>query len=266
MGTTWYFKFFEPCPAEIEIYIRTTIRDFEQDYSRFLETSLLSQLNRNKRLLNPPPELLTLLEIAQEYYDLSEGYFNIATETHQRAQGYDAAYSFREHPELHPKTLDLAMALQFDPHQITLHPEATLDLGGLGKGFLIDRFAWEFQQRFNLRYFVINGGGDIYATSNHGQPLQLHLRAPATQQSLGRVSVKNTALCASSPVLRSWGTRNHLVNPFAPEKTTTKSAFVLAPTATEADIWATVATLVSEAEFERFTKNRPVDYQMIEAQ
>ena len=236
---------------------------FEANYSRFRPDSLLTRLNRAKRLEKPPAELLRMLTIACEYYELSEGYFNIATETHQRAQGYDAAYSFVDDPRLQPVTLGIDDALHFDEQGVLLDSRVTLDLGGLGKGFLIDKLAAEFWRKFNLRYFVINGGGDIYATSNQGRPIELHLVSSHDRQWHGKVSVTNRALCASSPKLRSWGRRTHIINPLTPDVIPTRSSFVLARSAVEADILATVATLVPAEKFAHLVQDRAVDFKII---
>ena len=241
--------------------LTTEIEDFEERYSRFREDSLLSRLNRTKVLADPPADLVTMCTLGLEYYRRTQGLFNIGTETHQRAQGYDVDYTFAPHPELDPVTLDLSEALRVSPRKITLDPRITLDLGGLGKGFLIDKISNLLQSKLKLRYFVINGGGDIYATSDHNAPVKTYLRDPENPaRALQPVSLRNQALCGSSPVLRRWRDKTHLLNPLNPAKPVTRSAFVIASTATEADILATVATLAEESEMQRIIANTNVDY------
>lgn len=251
LGTLWSFKFFEAYDSTvIRNFVEQALADFEAKYSRFKSNSTLSRLNRTKYLANPNPELIELLDIARKYFDLTQGAFNVATEVHQRAQGYDAAYSFKPRPELNPLTLPLANALTFNSREISLHPQASLDFGGLGKGYLIDKLAKALQTKFGLRYFIINGGGDLYVTSNFGQPVKVHLQDPrARNRSLGEISLRNQALGASSPHVRRWGLHTHLLDPANPTRQVTASAFVIAPKAVDADVLATIATLVPEKTF-----------------
>ena len=265
LGTQWSFKFFtEVDTLSLRRSLEECIREFERLYSRFKSSSLLSKLNREQRLLNPPEDLVRMCRLGQEYYALSGGLFNIATETHQRAQGYDAEYSFRERADLVPKTFDLSRSLRVSLDEITLEAGVTLDLGGLGKGYLIDKLSRYLQQERGLPYFVINGGGDIYVTSDHEQSVDLYLRHPLdSTKALRKVALCNQSLCASSPYVRRWGENTHLLDPFQPKRQITQSSFVIASSATEADILATVATLVTPEEFARLTRHLAVEYLII---
>ena len=205
-----------------------------------------------------------MCRLGQDYYELSGGLFNIATETHQRAQGYDAEYSFAPRLDVVPETTDVRQSIGVRENKITIDPNVTLDLGGLGKGYLIDKLAVYLQEKLGLHYFVINGGGDIYVTSNLGQPVETYLRDPRDpKRALQKVFLRNQSLCASSPHLRRWRDKTHLLDPLDLSRRVTQSAFVIARTATEADVLATIATLTTSENFARLTRILKIKFWII---
>ena len=93
---------------------------------------------------------------------------------------------------------------RLNPEEIALRSNFKIDLGGLGKGFLIDKIAKELQV-VGVKYFSINGGGDIYATSDYEEPLTFELEHPQNQKmSIGQIKIKNLGLACSAPNRRQW--------------------------------------------------------------
>jgi len=90
-----------------------------------------------------------------------------------------------------------------------------LDLGGIAKGFAVDK-AIETLRRGGVMSAVVNAGGDLRV---FGAPsFTVHLRHPSCPQILARtIAVQEAALATSSPCFteRRWGGRrvSHLVNP-----------------------------------------------------
>jgi len=100
-------------------------------------------------------------------------------------------------------------------HVRFLRPLA-LDLGGIAKGFAVDR-ALEVLCAGGVTAALVNAGGDLRAFGK--QPYWVHLRHPCLPQSFTRaVELNGSALATSSPCLteRRWRGRrvSHLVNPF----------------------------------------------------
>jgi len=127
--------------------------------------------------------------------------------------------------------------------KITL-TKGQLDLGGIGKGYAIDALAEYLQTTHQFSYFLINGGGDIYATSDNGRSVTVTLVHPTNQtQGIGVAELHNQGFAASSPYVRSWRDRktgkayNHL------HSDSPVASYVLAPTASSADIWATTSAV-----------------------
>ena len=89
-----------------------------------------------------PTELFSLLETAQQYSKLSHGVFDIT----YASVGY--LYDYRAHVRPDEAAIDEALPsidyrqLQLDPVQHTIafgKPGMRIDLGGIGKGYAVDR-------------------------------------------------------------------------------------------------------------------------------
>lgn len=273
LGTTWSFEFFgEIDQLHIQAYLQKRIQYFNDQYSRFLDSSLLSQLNKSQKLDNPPVEFFDMLELAFEYYKVSGGVFNIATEQIQVANGYDKDYSFTPKNPAHKNNCSLLEILEFDSKSIVLKKEACLDLGGVGKGYLIDKLAEELRSKFGLQYFVINGGGDIYATSNQGEPISFCLEHPQKPGLyIGKILLENQGLCASSPFKRRWKDNqgeevSHIINPHSADEKVSRSSFVISDKCVDADILATIFTLVSYDQAVKIRSKKPCEFAQIQNQ
>lgn len=245
LGTVWRFEFFDLDQnriPEIERKIVEVMDAFEGNYSRFKEDSLLSRLNNNRRLdLRGKREIREMLQIALEAYRTTNGVFNIAIGGYLERIGYDAQYSFQSQETVEIPRLD--QVLQLTEQSTMLDDGVKIDFGGFGKGYLIDVLANLFRQEWGLEFFLINGGGDICVSSDHGKPVEIGLENPVSKKIIGTVPLLNQGFASSSPHLRSWtdqdgNRRDHLVG--EGEK---KTVYVVAPNATWADIWATTLSI-----------------------
>ncbi len=249
LGTVWWFELFDLKKQDQEKFldrINNLLEEFESTYSRFKETSVVSQLNKNNLVEKPSPEFLEILNLSKKFYVETDGVFNILVGDYLEMTGYDKDYNFSKEIKRLPEVPDLELSLNFDDEKINLNKNSKIDLGGIGKGFLIDKLAGIFKQEFALESFLINGGGDIYATEKDGEGFEIGLKSPTSDQMIGSITLKNQGFAASSPAIRSWKgsdgkTYSHIVGSDKP-----KDTFVVAPSATEADVWATTLCVNSE--------------------
>ena len=258
LGTQFYIEIFDKGIDQTKFdatysSIQFLLSTFEENYSRFKETSFVSRLNRSKTLINPPPQFIELLTLGLKLYDGTDGIFNLLVGETLDARGYDAHYSFVA--SLEPKSIPNpheAIILEVD--KITLM-EGLIDLGGYGKGFVIDLIAEHLQSECGLEYFLINGGGDIYGTSQQGAPFTIYLEHPLeTQTYLGTTEILNQGFAASSPHKRSWihngTTYHHIVNPkpHAHRTPLCDASFIISRNCVEADAFATIALMIETDE------------------
>ena len=221
---------------------------FNEQYSRFRPDSQISILNRDRVLHNPSVECRALLAYGKELYLRSQGTFNILTGHILEARGYDANYSFTASADI--DTLPVCnplIDLTISESKITLTC-GNVDLGGYGKGYLVDRLADDLITQ-GIQHFLINGGGDMYATGDEaGKPITIYLEHPTVAgQYLIETTLLNQGFAASSPFKRRWKsgdkTYHHIV---ATTEVPEIATFVKATTATDADAFATVAILLPE--------------------
>lgn len=244
LGTVWHIELFEEVDdlTTLRSFIADWLEEFESRYSRFRSDSWLSVLNSAGEFNNPDPQFVDLLRQALDYYDRTDGVFNIAVGEQLTKSGYDADYTFTATTEL-PSVQALIEILEIKTERILLK-SGSLDLGGIGKGYAIDKLADFLKEEHHLQYFLINGGGDIYVTSDKEKPVTIMLAHPdARSLAIGTVDLKEAGFAASSPRLRAWRdpktgkSHNHLLTKH------NIASYVVAPTTTEADVWATVSCL-----------------------
>lgn len=254
LGTSWWVEIFDELNNKKRQTIYSSlmlfITEFENKYSRFKADSLISILNKEGRLHQPPADFLSMLKTSFTLYDTTEGIFNIMVGTTLIDTGYDANYSFvikKEQSQI-PNPNDVITVTD----SAVILKEGVIDLGGIGKGYLIDALASLLKEQFGVLYFLINGGGDMFGTSEQGKPITLYLEHPTKVETyLGTVDIFNQGFAASSPHKRSWKSAgkhySHIISTHSSETVEKPDAtFVLAESATTADTLATTLLLTTQ--------------------
>ncbi len=219
---------------------------FEMRYSRFRTDSLIGRLNQERVLAVPDEELQSLLSFGQSLFSRTYGTFNFLLGDVLTARGYGQILSNNHHVDTRSDqfpnpTTDLVIS----PEKIILK-NGSVDLGGFGKGYVIDELA-ALLRGYDVTDFLINGGGDLYGTHDHGEPLTIYLEHPtAAHTYLGSITLHNQGFAASSPYKRVWKQgeveHTHIVG------ATECATFMVAQTAALADGFATAALLLPEAD------------------
>ena len=220
IGTHWWISIFDEISdkskLEIEEIINSKITEFDNNYSRFKNDSFVGKLNKSKTLANFTNEFYEMMKFARKIHAESEGFFNIGIGKILENIGYDSSYSFVE--KENPGTITLAdPIIALNKERIEIEKDARIDLGGFGKGWLINKLE-KILKNTGLKYFYINAGGDIYCTSDNNEPQEFLLESPFEQnQSIGKILIKNSAIASSGKYKRQWQDKktgkvhNHLV-------------------------------------------------------
>jgi len=262
LGTTWWIEIFEELSeqtgAEIKDFCTGFATTFEANYSRFKTDSLISLLNRDRVIEQPSAELVQLLTYGKQLYLRLDTHFNILTGHILEARGYDADYSFATTSNSIPAGNPVT-DLQITPDKIILLGESRVDLGGFGKGYLIDLLASELKQAYDIEQFVINGGGDMYATNNNGKPIAIHLEHPTKPGTMiTHTALLNQGFAASSPHKRVWentaGKHSHIIT----NQLTADATFIKATSSADADAIATAALQMTQPQLEQLTKSEKI--------
>ena len=154
--------------------------------------------------------------------------------------------------EIKSSIFEFSKSIKISKDRIELLNDVSLDFGGFGKGYLIDKIASKLEFELGHDKFMINGGGDILSSGNISRVVVLeHPFKPGYEHS--RILLTNVSLGSSSNSKRRWKTKNthklygHIIDPRSksPEASGTikeeqYGSFVITKTALMADIIATV--------------------------
>ncbi|MEQ1665679.1 MAG: FAD:protein FMN transferase [Bdellovibrionales bacterium] len=263
LGTHWWVEIIDNNPniTQLKPGILIIVQEFEKNYSRFMPTSLISSLNNSKALKNAPQELQDMLKYSADIHIKTDRVFNITVGSQLEKDGYGQV------KDLSSKiALETEKHINIDQSLIRLSETTRIDLGGIGKGWLIDKLA-DYLKASGISDFIINGGGDIYVASNDRQAIKIKIEHPTiVGQSIGTIFIKNGGLASSSAQKRKWTTASgkithHIINP-ATNKAQSKlaSIHIYAKTTTLADVLATVFLLIDERKRQELSKKFNVSY------
>lgn len=228
----------------------------EQTCSRFLKDSELSLLNKQiEKEVPVSDELFFILQKALQFYLETKGLFNPGILAALENNGYSQSIEKIKGREIAAQTQPMSTAARFQPfhldeqkHTVILH--TAVDLGGIAKGWVVDRAAELLVKR---GYGFVNAGGDIRIFGTLPRPLNVGIEDPFDRSKMiDAIQVKSGAVATSTSVKRSWRVngenKHHLIDPFTgkPSASSIISSTVTAPTATEADVWAKVTLLSGE--------------------
>ena len=212
-----------------------------------------------------PSELVAIISRGIRFGDLSFGTFDITW------KGMEGLWHFNDAFEV-PTPAAVAEALQvvdyrqilIEGQHVSLPKGFAIGLGGIAKGYAIDR-AGAILQQSGFRDFLVNGGGDILAGGSRGsRPWSIGIRHPsgAPNELLAKVQVSGGSVVTSGDYERFRvvdGTRyHHIVDPrsgYPADKC--QAVTIVAETAEEADVLATAVFVLGHEEGLRLIEATP---------
>jgi FAD:protein FMN transferase len=212
-----------------------------------------SELSRVNRLAAREPvpvsdELFRLIGKALDYSVITHGAFDIT----YASAGY--LYDFRK--GRHPTPAQLAAAVpeinwhfvQLDPAHTSvrfLHKGVRIDLGGIAKGYAVDRCI-ELLQHAGIQDALVSAGGDSRVIGNHrDHPWNVGIRDPRRHDGLvSIIPLENAAISTSGDYERFFeenGVRyHHIIDPVTGDSARRlRSASIIASLATDTDALST---------------------------
>lgn len=144
-------------------------------------------------------------------------------------------------------------------------PEAEIDLGGIAKGYGVDRAVEALRAR-GVDRAIVNVGGDLYALGEaaDGEPWRVGIRSPDDPHRLaGELAVRDAAVATSGDYLQFFtfhGRRyHHILDPAtgAPRLTPVHSVTVTADTCMDADAAATTVFGLPAGRVDNILRARP---------
>jgi thiamine biosynthesis lipoprotein len=224
IGTRWQIDTEREVPAALRRAIAARIDQFDRDYSRFREDSLVTRLARSAGAYRVPADAQPLIEVYERLHRVTAGAVTPFVGDTLVALGYDAQYSLvpaaaaavagaqtgQDVSATVPRLADVvadASELRAGSVVHTIRP-VTVDVGAAGKGYLVDLVAALLDDA-GFDTFTVDASGDLF---RRGAPIRVALEHPYDpSKAIGVVELGDAALCASATNRRAWGNGLHHV-------------------------------------------------------
>ena len=259
-------------PAEGFEKAQQFIQASEARFSRFLETSELSALNREAGTwFQASPELFAVISLSQQFYHRTRGLFDPSVLPDLRRIGYGRSMDLLREGLPAPlfesmlaakRSSFSEMELDQEGQRILLPTGMALDLGGIAKGWIAEQAALLLSRYYPV--CAVDAGGDMFLTGlpdgEKAWPVALEdpLQSGAV---LTTLRVTPGAVVTSSVTKRAWKQgelqRHHLIDPRRGEPAVTDwlCVTVLAPHAATAEVFAKALLIAGPQESEQVRSN-----------
>ena len=227
------------------------VEQFDRDWSRFRDDSLVSRIAREPGSWRLPADAESLLALYEHLHALTDARLSPLVGASLERLGYDAAYRLvpSGDPLPAPSWAD-AIALRRTPNGLELDTVApvVLDVGAAGKGYLVDLVGDLLAAR-GVSDTLVDASGDVRVRG--GRSIRIALENPADPtKAVGVAELHDAALCASALTRRAWGAGlHHIVDAVSgrPVADGIIATWVVADTALVADGLATAMFLTDPA-------------------
>jgi thiamine biosynthesis lipoprotein len=265
IGTAWNIELFGPVADDVATgalqSVRQRIDEFDYLYSRFRADSLVSEMYRSPGEYILPLDAKVMLDLYRDLYALSEGGMTPLIGQVLSDAGYDADYSLQPGVLQSPPSWE--EALDYAYPNLTVKQPVLLDLGALGKGYLVDLTARALEGE-GLHHYCIDAGGDVIYNDSGGAALDVALEHPTDPTlAVGVATIHNQSLCGSAGNRRAWDGFNHIIDPRTLRSPQHLSAvWATAETAVLADALTTALYFVSP---EKLAAQYTFEYAMLDS-
>jgi len=284
MGSTYNVTYLADSDQNHQPEVEAFLRDFNSCLSTYDSTSFLSRWNRSDRGMaasEPCSRWFSdLVTLSLQVHQHSEGAFDPTVGPLLRYWGFfqEDPFAGERNPDSaqvlalleHVGLQRLIQVGKADPgtqnpvgqddlaqfqtgNILKKHPDAELEFNAIAPGYAADQIGRLLAGR-GLSNYLVEVGGEVFASgkNDRGKPWTIAVEKPIE---VGReaqilVGVENAGLATSGNYRKFWerdGVRySHTLNPTTgyPERSTLLSASVLAPSAAEADAYATACMVL----------------------
>jgi thiamine biosynthesis lipoprotein len=226
--------------------VMAEMRRIDTLMSHYKPDSELSQINLHAAVepVHVDRELFDLLKLSLYFSAISDGAFDITY------AGVGHLYDYRRH--IRPTEAEIQAALPsvnwrnliLDSDHLTVKfakPGMRIDVGGIGKGYAVDRCIGILQS-LGFEHALVSAGGDSRIIGDRdGRPWIVGIRHPDDPNKIvTRLPLMDTAMSTSGDYYRFFdenGVRyHHIIDPHTGHSASrVRSATILGPTATETD-------------------------------
>lgn len=170
LGTQLQVQYYDIKKSDIEQKVIQEIRTLEQELSYYKKGSYIDQINHADpfQQITVSADICQLIKQAKAFTPLTEGRFDVTYKSSGILWDQGVLPSHLE-IERHLKKINIDLLdIDCTQNQISVKQKGVLiDLGGIAKGYLIDRTATLLKKN-GVNHFIINYGGDLLVCGQKG--------------------------------------------------------------------------------------------------
>ena len=268
-GTYYSISYFDKENRNLQSQIDSVLSLFDLSASNYLHESIISKVNRNERVVLD--EIFKgNFRLAMQVSQQTDGDFDITVRPLVEAWGFG---------KRKPKDMDSASVdsiMQFigytkvqlvDGKVVKSNPHIQLDFDALAQGYSVDVVS-NFLKQCGIKYYMVDIGGEVYASKSKpdGSPWKIGIEFPKENASYGEdlaaiIPLRALGMATSGNYRKFYikdGVKYaHTINPHTgfPIARSLLSATVIAPTAAEADAYATSFMVMGMEKSKLFLSN-----------
>jgi thiamine biosynthesis lipoprotein len=225
------------------------LEDLSNKIDRFNPNSEISKINKNAGdYVEVSSDTLNIIKKAKYFAQITNGYFDPTIAPLMKIWGfYDKNYRIPDKKEIEDKLKYVDYRkIYIEGNKVMIEKGMELDLGGIAKGYLIDRI-FEVLRKYSIDRAVLNLGGQVgvYGSPQEGALWEVSIRHPRKDQDfIGRVFIKEGSVSTSGDYERFFIKDNkrycHIINPKdGYPSNSVISVSVISKSGTEADALST---------------------------
>lgn len=186
--------------------VTARIGQFDLDWSRFRDDSLVAEVARTPGRHRLPAEAGPLLEWYRELYEATAGRVSPLVGRTLEQLGYDAEYRLRPAAQV-AAVPGWDEAISWDGEHLEAIRPVLLDIGAAGKGLLVD-LVGDLLEAAGIREWIVDASGDLRSTVS----MRIALEHPLDpRKAIGVADLASGAFAASAVNRRTWGGDLHHV-------------------------------------------------------
>ncbi|MCC6342184.1 MAG: FAD:protein FMN transferase [Bryobacterales bacterium] len=199
MGTVWTIEVAGHQPEAARKAIAaayTELERIDRMMSEWRPDSPISAVNAaaGKHPVEAPAELREMLERSIHYSEITEGVFDVTWRGMGNIWRFDDAFAPPSPQEVERARGKINYrAIRIEGNRIYIPAGMNIGLGGIAKGYAVDR-ASQALKKEGFENFLVDGGGDILVSgTNRGNPWRLGIQDPRAERGRMTGMVKLTA-------------------------------------------------------------------------
>lgn len=261
MNTNFYIEISGCMQKDWRETVTTWLTYVEREWSRFRNDNELSALNHCPKgeVTRVSPALYDVLTNAAFYYRKTNGLFSPYLKKEMEQHGYRSSFPFTEvtfknkHTHTKGKPYESHPLIFLKEYKIIKNTEQEIDLGGIAKGYIVEKIARWLKKNGKTAYGIVDGGGDMTMWSNGKKSWKIGIADPFDEEEItAQFTIKNGAVATSNRLYRSWEykdeQKHHILNGKTgePVRTNVVQATAITTNLLEAEVLAKMCFLLPE--------------------